>query len=314
MPGKPTAYMLDYFHPEAIEYAKSLFHVILPSDPDFKDWREKAQYLLVKTAYVTTADLNAAPNLLAIGKQGVGLDKIDLETCAARNIPVLNTPGLNAGAVAELTLTLTMCVARQVRPILMRQANGEAVQRDTCMGLSLRGKIIGIVGMGNIGRAVAQLFKAAFGAHIVTYRPTAKSQGVNTDPLYTQVSSLKDLLQVADVVSLHVPLTPSTRNMISYDELKLMKPTAILINTSRGGIVNEDDLAKALEESLIFGAGIDVHQQEPPTLDKYGKLWSSGSGNIVSLPHVGATTRDTQFETGKGAIDNLYQYITQPSL
>lgn len=125
------------------------------------------------------------------------------------------------------------------------------------------------------------------------------------------MGSLKELLEVADVVLLHVPLKSFTRNMISLTELKRMKPTAILINTARGGIVNEKDLAQALEERLIFGAGIDVHEVEPPTQERHGGLWNSGTKNIVSLPHVGAMTKDTQVATGKAAIDGLHRYITE---
>lgn len=304
---KPTVYMKDLFHPDAIEHAQSLFNLILPSDPEWQVWKT-AEYLLMRGTYLNAADLDSMPNLLAIGKQGVGLDKIDIDACTARGIPVLNTPGLNAPAVAELVLTLTMCVARQVRPILVRQAAGEAVKRETCAGLSLRGRTIGIVGFGNIGKAVAQLFQAAFGAKIVVFRPTSKTSDLESS--YTQVESLEELLKISDVVSIHVPLTASTRNLISYKELKQMKTTAILINTARGGIINEDDLARALSENLIFGAGIDVHEQEPPTASKYGDLWE-GMKNIVSLPHVGATTRDAQVETGKGAINNLYRYIVE---
>ena len=305
MTNKPTAYMLDWFHPEAIEHAKTLFDLVLPSDPRFQMWRADAQYLLVRSHYIDASDLDSAPRLIAIGKQGVGLDKIDTDACARRGIPVLNTPGLNASAVAELVLTLAMCVARQVRPILVRQASGEGVVRDTCSGLSLRGKTIGIIGFGDIGKAVAKLFYNAFGAHVVVFRPHSVSKIVELP--YTQVESLEELLTIADVVSIHVPLVAATRDLISYDQLKRMKETAIFINTARGGIVNEADLARALSEGLIFGAGLDVHEQEPPTLARYSDLWSSG--NVVSLPHVGATTKDAQVVTGKGAIDNLYQYI-----
>lgn len=159
MTEKHTVHMLDWFHADAIKHAQSLFNVVLPSDPEWKGWRKNARYLLMRSTYLTSADLEQTPNLLAIGKQGVGLDKLDVDGCAARGIPVLNTPGINASAVAELVLTLTMCVARQVRPILERQTAGESVARDACAGLSLRGKTVGVVGMGNIGRAVAQLFK-----------------------------------------------------------------------------------------------------------------------------------------------------------
>lgn len=299
--------MLDLFHNEAIEYARTLFSLIVPSDPHWENWRENARYLLVRSTYITAADLDKAPQLLAIGKQGVGLDKIDVEACTARGIPVLNTPGLNASAVAELVLALTMCVARQIRPILKRQDSGEAVSRNTCSGLSLRGKIVGIIGFGNIGKAVAQLFQAAFAAEIVIFRPMSRSR--ISEMSYTQVASLEELLRVADVVSVHVPLNSSTRDLISLKEFTIMKPTAILVNTARGGIVNEDDLARALQEGLIFGAGIDVHTEEPPTLKKYEELWSSGMKNVVSLPHIGASTRETQVTCGRGAIDNLHQYI-----
>lgn len=304
MPSKPTVHMLDPYHPDATTHATKHFNIIPPTHAN-PTWHQTAQYLLVRDSNITATDISLAPHLVAISKQGVGLDKIDLQACAARGIAVYNTPGVNASAVAELVLGLALGVARRMGPILARQGEGEGVGRDGMVGVSLRGRTLGVVGLGCTGREVARLFKAAFGARVVVFRPRGGDLGV--DEGYVLVRSLDELLEVADVVTLHVPLTEETRHMISYDQFRRMKKSAILINTARGGIVNEADLARALSEGLIFGAGLDVHEQEPPTREKYDQLWKSG--NVVSLPHVGATTKEAQVETGKGAVDNLYEHM-----
>lgn len=138
-------------------YCNQHFNAITKSHPDHKNWRSDARYLLVRGSYVTASDIAACPNLRVIGKQGVGIDKIDAAACAARRIPILNTPGVNARAVAELVLTLTSAVARQVGSIAARQLAGKRVPKESCGGLLLHRKTVGILSMGNIGRWRASL-------------------------------------------------------------------------------------------------------------------------------------------------------------
>lgn len=299
--------MLDTLHPTATELASSLFTCILPIDPEAANWRAHAKYLLVRGSHITAADIAASPHLLAIGKQGVGTEKIDSTACAARGIKILNTPGVNAQAVAELVLALALAVARQIGHLTLRQHSGEAVPKTQCEGLLLRGCTLGVVGMGNIGRTVAGMFAGAFGASVVGYDPyMAADPPTWANFPHKRVRTLPELLHSADVVSLHVPLTPETRNLLTYAELAQMKRSAVLVNTARGGIVSEADLCRALEDGLIWGAGLDCHEQEPPTRERYERLWRQP--NVVSLPHVGAATAQTQMETACAAVERLYAY------
>lgn len=217
---------------------------------------------------------------------------------------------MNAQAVAETVLSLTMSVARQVGHITALQTAGKAVPKETCSGVIIRNKTIGIVGMGNIGQKVAAIFRGGLGCRIVAYDPLLPKDAWADIP-HVRAETLNEVLESSDIVTLHIPLLPQTRGLISYPQLSLMKRNAILINTARGGIVNEADLERALEEGLIFGAGLDCHEEEPPTKEKYAKLWATG--RVVSTPHVGAATAETQMETAMAAIDRLAEYIDRSS-
>lgn len=303
---RPTVYILDDLHPEAIKYAQSLFHVIRKGDDGFDQWRERAEYIVIRSSYFTAEDVASCPKLRGIGKQGVGIDKIDTAACEARGIKICNTPGVNARAVAELALTLTTSVARDLPHIIVQQSQGKIVPKENCNGIILYKKTLGLVGMGNIGQLVATIFRGAFDADVIAYDPLLPQKGTPWDAIpHTRAATLEEVLERSDVLSLHVPLVAGTRGMIGYEQIKQMKPTAILINTARGGIIDEDGLAHALQENLIWGAGIDAHVQEPPTKEKYGALWAQ---RVVSTPHIGAATGQTQMETAKAAVEYLYDF------
>jgi phosphoglycerate dehydrogenase-like enzyme len=306
---KPEIYLLEEFPPTAVEYARTLFKTIEPNDPEINNWHQNATSILVREKTISAHDIQTASQLRAIGKQGVGIDIIDQEACAKRGIPVLNTPGANAQSVAELVLTLTMAVARQLRKITVTQASSSSqeVRKEHCSGMTIAGKTVGIVGMGNIGLAVARIFHGGLGCSIVAYDPFAPA-GAWPDISHTRVNTLEDLLPHADVLTLHLPLTPETRNTISWLQLQSMKKDAILINAARGGIVNEEHLIKALNEGLLYGAGLDCHDDEPPTLQKHERLWATGK--VISTPHIGATTTETQIHTATTALKRVYEYLT----
>ncbi|KAK5083810.1 hypothetical protein LTR05_006316 [Lithohypha guttulata] len=304
---KPKAYLIDSYHPEAVARAQQLFDLVLPDSPECKNWKQ-AEYLLVRGSRLTADDISACRNLRAIGKQGVGVDKIDASACAASGIKILNTPGVNARAVAELVLTLTMALARQVRSIAVRQELGHAVPKEECSGILLHKCTIGIVGMGNIGKIIAEIFRGSFDSNIIAYDPYMGTHAWPDIP-HKRVQNVEDLFQESDVITLHVPFTSETQDLISYKQMQLMKRSAILINTARGGIVNEDDLCRALDDRLIWGVGLDCHVQEPPTKEKYSSLWAHP--NVLSLPHVGAATATTQRDTAVAAVERLYAYATR---
>jgi phosphoglycerate dehydrogenase-like enzyme len=199
-----------------------------------------------------------------------------------------------------------MSVAREVGRIIASQTEGSVVPKEKCSGLIISQKSIGIVGMGNIGYRVASIFQRGLNCNVIAYDPLLP-QDVWTDILHKRAQTLEELLEGSDIVTLHIPLLPQTRNLIAYPQMSIMRRNAILINTARGGIINESDLEKALKDGLIWGAGLDCHEQEPPTKERYGGLWATG--RVVSTPHVGAATAQTQMETAMVAIDKLHQYV-----
>lgn len=305
--ARPTVYVLDKFHPDAITYCQERFRTILPGDKGHSSWRQNAEFLLIRSSYLTAEDVAACPRLRAIGKQGVGIDKIDAKACADRDIRIFNTPGVNAQAVAEIVLALTMSLAREIPQIHARQMQGNLVPKESCSGLIMNKKTIGLLGMGNIGQAVARIFRGAFQAEVIAYDPFMPLNAWSDIP-HQRVTTVDEVLKASDVLSVHVPLTPETRNMLSYREMSLMKTTAIVVNAARGGIVNEEDLCRALAEGLIWGAGLDCHEEEPPSKARYEALWSQ---RVVSTPHVGAATAQTQKETAIAAVQRLHEFATQ---
>ncbi|GIZ44079.1 hypothetical protein CKM354_000728800 [Cercospora kikuchii] len=307
--SRPKLYLLEQFPPAVVKHAQTLFNTILPSDPQVQHWKDDADAIVVRELNVSRKDIMAAQKLRAIGKQGTGIDIIDQEACSERNIPILNTPGVNAQSVAELVLALTMAVARQLRPIVARQAAGEEVRKEHCCGTTLSGKAIGIVGMGAIGTAVARMFRGAFGSTVYACDPFAPADAWSDIP-HVRVDTLEEMLPHVEMLTIHVPLNAKTRGMVRMQHLQQMRSSAVLINVARGGIVDEDALAEALEQGFLFGAGLDCHEVEPPTLQRYGRLWATN--RVVSTPHIGATTGETQVATATAAIDRVYRYLMRP--
>ncbi|KAK6226073.1 hypothetical protein QIS74_02120 [Colletotrichum tabaci] len=307
---KPTMYLLEKFPEEAVKYCQAHFHTILHVDEEVANWRENADAILVREKIITAQDISSARRLRAIGKQGTGIDIIDKDAADARGIAVCNTPGVNAQSVAELVLALTMAVARQLRTISVKQAAGNEVRKEHCMGMTLTGKSIGILGMGAIGTAVATMFRGAFGARVWAYDPFAPAKAWS-DIEHTRVQNFEEMLPHVDVLTLHIPLNSQTQGLIGAKQLTAMKAGSILINVARGGIVDEPALIRVLNEGHLFGAGLDCHEEEPPTLQKHQALWETG--RVVSTPHIGATTKETVVKTATSAIDNVLRHLSSAS-
>lgn len=221
--------------------------------------------------------LALAPKLRAIARTGVGYDAIDLTAATARNIPVMITPGTNHESVAEQTFALLLAVSRNVVGN-DRLIKGGGWNRDLVR--PIRGSTIGLVGLGRIGKSVATR-ALAFGMKVVVFDPIPDSDFEERHGLARL--SFDELLSTADVVSLHLPLTPTTLGLICAETLALMKPGAILINTSRGGLVAEPDLYDSLKTGRLAGAGLDVLCSEPP--DPGNPLLTLS--NVIVSPHVG---------------------------
>ena len=224
--------------------------------------------------------LDACPNLKMLSIAFTGLDHIDMEECQRRNIKVMNAAGYSTEAVAELTIALMIDVYRKVREndIITRECQRKGIMP----GREIGGKTIGIIGMGNIGQRVAKIANA-FGCKVLAWNRTPKTvEGVTFVDKET-------LLKEADIVTLHIALNNETRDFITEKDFALMKPSAILINTARGPVVNEMALANALKNGIIAGAATDVYGTEPP-LKKDNPLFDAP--NLIMLPHIGFATEE----------------------
>lgn len=247
-----------------------------------------AQYdaLVVRSeTKVTESIIEAASRLQVIGRAGVGVDNIDVEAASRKGIVVVNAPTSNTIAAAEHTIALMMALARRVPQAHASLRSGEW-QRSRFMGVEVRGKTLGIIGLGRIGGEVARRAQGLL-MQVVGYDPFVSAELASR--LGISLVSLEELLKVSDFVTLHTPLTASTRGLLGRRELALMKPTAYVINCARGGLIDEDALAEALEEGRLAGAALDVFVQEPP---KDSPLLRSEK--VVATPHLGASTKEAQ--------------------
>jgi len=235
---------------------------------------------------VTKEIIEAGKQLKAIGRAGVGLDNIDLETAEKQGIAVLNTPDSPAEAVAELTIGLMISLARNISIADQAMKGGEWIKKKL-EGWELRDKTLGVIGLGNIGERVARIAKAMGMKILITKRTPPKPELLRE--LEGEFVPLLELLQRSDVVTIHVPLTPQTHYMIGAKELKLMKNGAFLINTSRGAVVDEKALLEALQSGKLGGAALDVYETEPPT-----DLTLIRLPNVICTCHIGAQTKEAE--------------------
>lgn len=245
--------------------------------------------LVMATAKVGKALFDKCDRLKVVAAFGVGFDNIDVQEATSHGVIVFNVPGLFSDAVANLTIAHMLAITRKITvgDRGVKKGEWESV-KPACMGSEVQGKVLGTVGLGNIGYAVAKKCMSAFGMKVVTYDPfisQEKSKKLNI----RKVETLEELLSESDIVTVHCPLTDQTRGLIGAKELSLMKPSSFIINTARGGIVDESALFYALKNSNIAGAAIDVMDKEPPTADDH--LLSLE--NIVITPHVGASTYES---------------------
>ncbi len=252
---------------------------------------------------IDDAVLAAGDRLKVVATVAVGFDNIDVAAAAARGIVVANTPDLVTGATAELTWALILSVTRRLGEgdRTIRGGGWRGWTFEFLLGSELRGKQLGVVGAGRIGRAVAAI-APAFGMRAVfAARPgRAAAPGDGAAP----VLSLDELLLTSDVVSLHVPLTAETRHLMGRRTLVRMKRSAVLVNTSRGGVVDDEALAWALDERLIAGAGLDVFEGEPRVHP--GLL---GRDNVCLTPHLGSATRETRTAMAQLAVRNVVEVL-----
>lgn len=299
-------YILGSYHDAAIERLQSArgIDVVLNTDSKRDEWPTKAMGLLIRwDTNLGEAEFSKATKLKVVVKQGVGIDNVDLEAAKRYGIQVYNTPAVNSEAVAELTITMALCLARRVCEMDRTLHRGDTIVRGPAwMAKSLFQKTIGIIGMGNIGREVAKKWRGAMDATLITYDPFYPENGWPEIP-HNRVRTLEELLKASDVVSIHVPLTASTRGLIAAKELAQIKDQSILLNVARGGIVDEAALLEAIRAKKFWGVGLDALNVEPPTYEAYQEFLKSE--NVVILPHVGGDTLECQKISGIATVDTL---------
>lgn len=239
--------------------------------------------------------IDCAPKLKVISKYGVGTDNIDVAYAKEKNIPLSITQGANTDAVAEYTIALMLSVARKVVQIDNECRN---LNWDKITTIDMNKKTLGLIGMGQIGKTVAKCL-SGFKMDTIAYdlyhdEEFAEKYGV------TYVTSIDEVLQQADFISLHLPLNEGTKNIIGEREFDVMKKEAVLVNTARGGLIDENALLHALENDKIWGAGIDVFEEEPPSNKKL-----LTQNNIVIGSHCAASTKQAVINMGRMATDNI---------
>lgn len=239
----------------------------------------------------------------AIANFAVGVDNIDIKAASARKIPVTNTPGVLTDATADLTWALILAVTRRIVEAdnYLRSGRWKGWDPLLLLGGDLRDKTLGIIGLGRIGRAVAERAKG-FGMNVIYNSRTA----FDGDEKYLGIRfvSLEELLKESDFVSIHAPHTEQTHHLIGMKQLEMMKHTAYLINTSRGKLVNEEDLILALQEGKIAGAGLDVFYDEPKVNKELFKF-----PNVVLLPHIGSASLQTRTKMAVIAAENMVEAL-----
>lgn len=254
---------------------------------EFETALSTADALIVRSATRVTREMLAkAPVLKAVGRAGVGVDNIDIPAATSREIAVFNAPGGNTIAAAELTMALLISVARKIPAAEASVRRGEWNRADF-KGVELRGKTLGLIGAGRIGSEVATRCQA-FGMEVVAYDPYLSP--TRADELDVELTGLDEVIERGDFISMHVPLTDETRGLCGTDALARMKQTAFVVNASRGGVVDEAALAKALHNGDIAGAALDVYEDEPLAADSPLR----DAPNLVLTPHLGASTAEAQ--------------------
>ena len=270
-----------------------------PEDALIEAVRDAGLLLMCYTP-ITARVIAPADRLKGIVKYGVGLDAIDIPAARARGIHVVNIPESAEETVAEGAFALMIALAKKLLP-LHRQMRGEgwAWPEARWLGSDIAGKTVGLVGLGRIGRSMARMAGAGFRARVLGFDPHVSAEEMQAAGV-EKCPDLREMLARSDFVSIHCVLNDETRHLIGPAELAAMKPTAYLINTARGAIVDEDALIAALRSGKLAAAGLDVYKNEPDIHPGFAEL-----DNAFLLPHVGSATKETRDAMGFRALDNL---------
>lgn len=294
-------FLCESIHPDALSLLKSRAEVV-------SDWSDLsgAEAIINRNLKLPREVLERAPDLKVIAVHGTGSDGIDLEYCHGHGITIVYVPFQNADSVAELIVTLTLALLRKL-PLADRMVTAGHLTQNAppeLFGNELRGKTIGLIGVGDIARRMSRIMINGFGCKVIGYDPffpTEKAAEVGI----LQKNTPEEVVSLADVISLGVHLSESTAHMVNDHLLSLCKPTAVLINASRGGVVDEGALYRALTSGKLAAAACDVWESEPPTLDNP----LVGLPNVLATPHLGANTDEALRRVGVKMVEDIFTVL-----
>ena len=304
---RPKALVTHALPPDAMDFLAQHIdfeigtrEVFLPKPILLQKVADKEGLLALLTVEIDRDVMDAAPLLEIIANCAVGTDNIDIDYARKKGIVVTNTPGVLTETTADLTWALILAVVRKIPQAdrFLRSGGFKGWKLDLCLGREMTGKRLGIIGMGRIGRAVAERAKG-FRMDIVYY-DRRRLNAAEEKALGVASLSLDELLRTSDIVSIHASMTEGSTHLLSREKLAFMKTDAVLINVARGPIVDEQALADALESGRIWGAGLDVYEREPAIEDRLLKM-----DNVVLLPHIGSATYETRLKMAMMAATNL---------
>jgi D-3-phosphoglycerate dehydrogenase len=307
---KPTVYIPEQIGIAGLALLQEHCRCLMPWEsnpasppPPPRELLAEADAVVVRLFTIGEADFARAPRIKVVAKHGVGIDNIDCAAATRRGVPVVWCPGASSNAVAEHALTLAFALARQIDTAIPMVKAGEFAQRDRLQGTELAGKTLGIIGLGRIGSRVALKAALGLGMNVLAYDPLLDRSQYEGPARF--VDELSSLLQAADYVTLHVPLTNETRRMIDARTLAMLKPTARLINTSRGAVVDEVALAAALVAGQLAGAAIDVFETEPVPVDHPLCL----APHAILTPHMSASTAESWENVSRMAAEGVLEVL-----
>lgn len=260
----------------------------------------EADIAVISNIPLPAAVLSRCPSLQYLSVAFTGLDHIDMDFCREHHITVQNAAGYSTTAVSELAVGLMLDVLRRITSLDTATRQGQG--RGAFLGRELRGKTVGVVGTGAIGTATIHLL-LAFGCKVIAYN---RSRHAEVEKMGVEYTDLDSLMKQSDIVTLHVPLNAETHHLISRERIAMMKPTAILVNTARGNVVDIPALAEALSNHSIAGAGIDVYEKEPPLASDHPLLTAP---NCICVPHIGYASREAFDIRADIVFDHVRQYL-----
>ena len=293
----------DKLSPAGIELlqAQPDCDVIISNPKEFHEHLADAEGLLVRSAAKAPREvIEKAPKLRAIGRAGIGVDNIDLEAATEAGIIVMNTPGGSSVSVAEHTFALMLSMARSIHQACASMKSGKW-EKKRFLGTELRGKTLGVIGLGSIGRELVMRARA-FEMRVVAYDPYVSKQWA--EDLNIELVNLPELLSDSHYISLHVALTAETRHMISRDQIARMRDGVRIVNCARGGIIDEEALKEALESGKVAGAGLDVFENEPPDQNPL-----MGLEGLIATPHIAGSTGEAQEIVGIRIAEQVVEYL-----